>query len=192
VSLNGVLSSGLSSILTNSAALRVTSDNIANVNTAGYVRRVVQQQTMAPGGQLSGVELGEIQRVVNNYLDREVLDSNSSSARYDIQSTMMSQFNAALGAPGDGTSLGSRIDAIYAALGQASLDPSSLSMRLGAQNEFRTLAQSVSDLAGSVASLRVNADQQIAATVSQANLLIQQIYALTPQIQHWSAIPIRS
>jgi len=121
---------------------------------------------------------------VNNYLDREVLDSNSSSARYDIQSTIMSQFNAALGAPGDGTSLGSRIDAIYAALGQASLDPSSLSMRLGAQNEFRTLAQSVSDLAGSVASLRINADQQIAATVSQVNLVVQQIYALNPQIQH--------
>jgi len=58
VSLNGVLSSGLSAVLTNSAALRVTSDNIANVNTAGYVRRVVQQQTLAPGGQLSGVEVG--------------------------------------------------------------------------------------------------------------------------------------
>jgi hypothetical protein len=40
----------------------ITSDNIANVNTAGYVRRVVQQQTMTPGGQLSGVELGKSAR----------------------------------------------------------------------------------------------------------------------------------
>src|SRR5262249_27989226 len=119
-----------------------------------------------------------------NYLDREVLDSNSASARYDIQSTIMSQFNTALGAPGDGTSLGSRIDAVYAALGQASLDPSSLSMRLGAQNEFQSLAQTVSDLAGSVQALRVSADQQVSATVSQVNQLIQQIYALNPQIQH--------
>ena len=36
MSLNGVLSAGVTTILTNSAALRVTADNIANVNTAGF------------------------------------------------------------------------------------------------------------------------------------------------------------
>jgi len=184
VALDGILSSGLSAILTNTAALRLTSDNIANVNTAGYVRRDAQQQTLHPGGQLAGVSLGEIQRVVNNYLDKEVLDAGSNAARYDVQSTIMNQFNASLGQPGDGASLGSRIDAVYAALGQASLDPSSLSMRLGALNEFQTLAHSVSDLAGAVSSLRVSADQQIASSVSQVNLLIQKIYELNPQIQH--------
>ena len=50
MSLNGVLSSGVSAILTNSAALRVTAENIANVNTPGYVRRVVNMETLAPGG----------------------------------------------------------------------------------------------------------------------------------------------
>jgi len=55
---------------------------------------------------------------------------------------------------------------------------------LGAQNEFQSLAQTVSDLAGSVQALRVSADQQVSATVSQVNQLIQQIYALNPQIQH--------
>ena len=184
MALDGILSSGLSSILTNSAALRVTSENIANVNTPGYVRRVVQQETLAPSGQLAGVALGDVQRVLNNYLDKEVLDAGGAAARYDVQSTFMSQFNAALGQPGDGTSIGSRIDAVYAALGQASLDPSSLSMRLGALNEFQSMAQSISDLAGSVASLRVDADQQISNTVSEANEIIKQIYALNPQIQH--------
>ncbi|HEX3485579.1 MAG TPA: flagellar hook-associated protein FlgK, partial [Micropepsaceae bacterium] len=184
MALNGIISSGLTAIQTNSSAMRVVSDNIANVNTPGYVRRVAQQQTLAPGGVLSGVELSQVQRAVNSYLDREVLSASGNAASYDVQSSIMDQFNAALGAPGDGNSVGSRLDAIYASLGQASLDPSSLTMRLGALGQFDSLAQSISGLAGSISDLRNSTDQQVAASVSQANSLIQQIVQLNPQIQH--------
>jgi flagellar hook-associated protein 1 FlgK len=184
LSLNGVLSSGVSSILTNSAALRVTAANIANVNTPGYVRRVVNMETLAPAGQLAGVALSDVQRVINNYLDTEVLAARSASARYDIQATILNQLDATLGQPGDGASLGSRIDALYAALGQASLDPGALSMRLGVLNEFEALAQTATNLSAAIAGLRVDADQQIASAVSQANQIIRQIFELNPQIHH--------
>jgi flagellar hook-associated protein 1 len=183
LSLNGVLSSGVTSVLTNSAALRVTAANIANVNTPGYVRRVANMETLVPGGQLAGVALSDIQRVVNNYLDTEVLTARSAAARYDIQATMLSQLDATLGQPGDGASLGSRIDAIYAALGQASLDPGALSTRLTVLNEFEALAQTANDLAAAIDDLRVSADQQIASVIDEANQLIQQIFELNPQIQ---------
>ena len=39
MSINNVLNTGLSALLSNQAALRVTSNNIANVNTEGYVRQ---------------------------------------------------------------------------------------------------------------------------------------------------------
>lgn len=184
MSLNGILASGVSAIQTNTAAINVTSNNIANVNTPGYVRRVANLATLAPGGMLSGVELAGVQRMVNDYLDREVLTSSSNSARYDVQSTMMDQLNAALGAPGDGNSVGSRLDAVYTALGQASLDPSSLTGRLGALGQFDSLGQSISGLASSVADLRSNTDQQVSAVISQANTLIQQIVHINPQVQH--------
>jgi flagellar hook-associated protein 1 FlgK len=184
MALNGIISSGLTAIQTNSAALRVTSDNIANINTPGYVRRIAQQQTLAPGGVLSGVQLSSVQRAVNEYLDKEVLSASGSSARYDAQSSIMDQLNAALGAPGDGNSIGSRLDAVFASLGQASLDPSSLSSRLGTLGQFDSLAQSISGLAASVADLRSNADQQVSAVVAQANTLIKQIADLNPLIQH--------
>src|SRR5689334_12181436 len=116
MALNGVISSGVTAVATNSAAMRVTADNIANVNTPGYVRRTAQQETLAPGGMLAGVQLSQIQRIVDAYLDMEVTNANGNASRYDVQSTMMDQLNAALGEPGDGTSLGSRLDAVYAAL----------------------------------------------------------------------------
>jgi flagellar hook-associated protein 1 FlgK len=184
VALDGILSSGLTALLTNTAALRVTSDNIANVNTVGYSRRVVQQQTLAPGGNLMGVDIATINRVTNDYLDREVLNANSSASRWDIHSSILDQLNASLGQPGDGTSIGSQLDSLYSALGQASLDPTSLATRLGALNQFQSVAGTISDLSAGVQALRLNADGEVASTVSQANSLIQQIYALNPQIEH--------
>ena len=184
MALDGVLSSGLSAILTNSAAMRVTSDNIANVHTPGYVRRVAQQQTLAPGGGLAGVQLADVTRIVSEYLDKEVLTSQSNAGRYDVQSSFMTQLDSALGQPGDGNSIGARIDAVYAALGQASLDPNSLAPRLGALGQFDSLARSISGLADSVASLRVDADREVSTVVDQANALIKQIADLNPLIRH--------
>jgi flagellar hook-associated protein 1 FlgK len=182
--MDGILSSGLTALLTNSAAMRVTSNNIANINTPGYVRRDAPQETLTSGGVLNGVRLSDITRVVNDYLDKEVLTAGGAASRYDIQSSLMDQLNAALGAPGDSNSIGARLDAVYASLGQASLDPSSLASRLGALGQFQSLAQSISDLSGAIANLRSSADQQVSSTVSQANTLIQQIAELNPQIQH--------
>lgn len=66
--LNGITSSALSALQTNTAALRVVSNNIANVNTAGYARRVVDLQTLNVGGELGGVDIADIQRVTDQYL----------------------------------------------------------------------------------------------------------------------------
>jgi flagellar hook-associated protein 1 FlgK len=94
----------------------------------------------------------------------------------------MKQLNMALGQPGDGQSIGSALSAVYAALGQASLDPSSLASRLGTSGQFESLARSISDLSGAVADLRVSTNQQIGSGVTQANTLIKKIYDLNPQI----------
>ncbi len=188
VSLNAILNNGLSSILTNSAALRVTSNNIANVNTPGYVRRSVSLGPQLVGGQFAGVQVQEIQRTISNYLDKEVLGAGADQARYDVQSLILQQLNATLGEPGDGHSIGAEIDALYAALGQSSLDPASLASRLGVLNQFDALAQKISDLASSVAAMRTDADEQIGLTVTRANDLIKQIFDLNPLIQHATII----
>ncbi|HMI95579.1 MAG TPA: flagellar hook-associated protein FlgK [Micropepsaceae bacterium] len=182
MSLEAILSSGLSSLLTNSAALRVASNNIANANNPNYARRVVQQGPLVTGSQIVGVKIEEIQRISNAFLDTEVLRANSGAARFDVQSEIMKQLDTALGQPGDGQSIGSQLSAVYAALGQASLDPTSLASRLGTAGKFQGLARSISDLSGAVADLRTSTNQQIGDAVSEANVLIRQIYDLNPSL----------
>ena len=60
VSLNGITASAISALQTNQAALSVVSNNVANLNTPGYARRVVNEQTLAAGGQLMGVDIASV------------------------------------------------------------------------------------------------------------------------------------
>ena len=53
MSLNGITSSALSGLQTAQTALSVVSNNVTNLNTAGYVREVVNQSPLSANGPSS-------------------------------------------------------------------------------------------------------------------------------------------
>ena len=181
--LNGIMSSALSALQTNSTALRVVSTNVANVNTAGYARRVVNEQTLSAGGQLAGVDIASITRVVDQFLNRETLSATGSSARYDAQTSTFDQLNSLLGAPGDAASLTSQLSDVFSALGQATLSPSASAGRVGVLNSMQGLAGSISNISSSISNLQTQLDQQVASTTGSANALIKQVYDLNSQVK---------
>ncbi|MBN9555996.1 MAG: flagellar hook-associated protein FlgK [Alphaproteobacteria bacterium] len=183
MSLNGILSSALTALHTNTAALRVVSNNVANINTPDYARRVVNQQTLVTAGQLSGVDIADIQRVVDKFLNQETLSANGQSSRYDTQSTIFDQLNGLLGQPGDGTALTSQLDNVFAALSNAALAPTASTSQQGILNAFQNLATTVSSLSSAVSGLQAQVDQQVGTAVDSVNNLIKQIYGLNQQIQ---------
>jgi flagellar hook-associated protein 1 FlgK len=187
VGLNGIMSSALSALQTNTEALRITSNNIANMNTQGYARRVVNEGTLNAGTQLGGVDISSIQRVIDQYLDREVTTASGTSGRYDAQAGVYNQLNGMLGAPGDDTALTTQLTNVSTALGQSVMAPTDSATQLGTLTAFQSLATQISSLSGSISGLRTQADQQIASTVTQVNTLIQQIHDLNTQAQQATA-----
>jgi flagellar hook-associated protein 1 len=187
VSLNGIMSSALSALQTNTEALRVTSNNIANINTQGYARRVVDETPQSAGGQLGGVDIATVERVIDKYLGTEVLSSSGTSAQYDTQTQIYGQLNGLLGAPGDDTALTTQLTDVSTALGQAVLSPTDSSTQLGSLTAFQSLAQQISSLSTQIAGLRDQADQQVAGATGQVNTLIKQIYDLNTEAQQATA-----
>ena len=181
--LNGITSAALSTLQTNSAALRVVSDNIANVNTPGYARRVVNLQTQGTGGTLNGVDIASVQRVIDKFLNAEALTSTATSSRFDTQSTVYSQLSGILGQPGDANSLTSVLANINTVLGQAALSPTSSSSQQSALAAFQGLASTISNLSTSISGLRDQLDQQVSSNISDVNALVKQIYDLNTQVK---------
>jgi flagellar hook-associated protein 1 FlgK len=187
MSLSGVLSSALSALQTNSAALNVVSNNVANMNTTGYARRVVNEQTLTVGGQLEGVDVADVQRVADQYLDQQVLTAGASSSQYSTESNILSQLNGLLGDPSTASSLGSQVDAITSALGNAALAPNSSTSQSSVLQAYQDLANTISGLSTQITGLQTNADQQISNSIGTVNTLIQQINSLNQQIQQSTA-----
>jgi len=184
LSLNGIASAALSALQTNSTALRVVSNNVANLNTTGYDRRIVNLQTITSGGQLGGVSISDIQRVADQFLDAETLSAGSAAARYDTQNTVFSQLSGLLGQPGDSTSLTSLLTNISSALGQAAPAPTASAGQLAVLNALQGFAGTVSNLSSAVTGLRDQVDQQVSTSISGINVLIKQIYDLNAQVKN--------
>ena len=183
MSLNGILSTALSALQTNSAALNVVANNVSNLNTPGYARRVVNEQAWSAGGQLEGVSIADVQRVVSQFLQQESLYAGAASSQYSAQSNVYSQLDGFLGQPGSSTSLNSQLDNISSALGQAELSPNSSASQQGALTAFQGLASTISGISGSISSLQGQVDQQISAATATVNGLTKQIFTLNQQIQ---------
>lgn len=75
--MNDLLQLGMSGVLANQAQLRVTGNNINNVNTIGYSRQVAVQTTNGTQyqGNLqfgTGVNITEVRRVYSTYANNEL------------------------------------------------------------------------------------------------------------------------
>jgi flagellar hook-associated protein 1 len=176
VSLNGIAASAVSALKTNSAALGVVANNVSNLNTAGYARRIVNQQTLSAGGQLMGVDIASVQRVASQFLTQEMLSAGGAASQYDTMADLFSQLNGLLGGPGDNQSLATGLSNLSAAFATASQAPTSSASRTGVMNALTNLANSFSTVSSTITSLRTQIDQQVVNSIGGANTLIKQVF----------------
>src|SRR5215467_3388205 len=99
MSLGIALSNAVSGLQAAQAQLRAVSDNIANVNTPGYVRKVTDTAQRVVAGAGAGVEVLGVRRVTDQYLQMASLTAGSDSSRYDITSQFLDNAQSLFGDP---------------------------------------------------------------------------------------------
>ncbi len=187
MSLNGIAGSAISALKTNTAALNVVANNVSNLNTPGYARRVVNQQTLSANGQLMGVDIASVQRITSQFLQQEQLSAGAAASQYDTMANLFEQLNGVLGGPGDNQSLATGLTNLAAAFATASQAPTTSASRTGVMNALNNLASEFSSVGGTISSMRDQIDQQVVNSISSTNTLIKQIYDLNTQIRNTGA-----
>lgn len=92
--MSSALSTGLSGLLAYQRAINVHSQNIANVNTEGYVRQRVELIAQGNSSVLAGsagVSIAQIRRDVNNYLLEQGRSSQSAATRSELMAEKADQ-----------------------------------------------------------------------------------------------------
>ena len=182
MSINAIIGNSLSGLFTNQAALRITGNNIANVNTPGYARQVISQETVLVGARAAGVKISEISRVVDRFLEQAAFTATSSLGEYTVQREFHDRLQGVLGRPDSQGTLAGRINSLFASIGELSLNAGDNILRQATLNSIQNFADESSRVAQSIQDLRADANRQIAEQVSKVNDALQRIHRLNPLI----------
>lgn len=184
ISLGAMLSTASSALQANQTALRVTANNIANVNTEGYHRRQVEFGPRLTSDRLTGVAVEEVRRIADEFLARETIDANGELGKSTVMSSFYSRVQQLIGTLNDGNSLNARLSGAMTSLQQLSVDPASAARRNSALAAVGAALSSLSGTARSVQALRQDANTQITTDVKTANQLMARIYDLNEKIKN--------
>jgi flagellar hook-associated protein 1 FlgK len=169
------------------AALNVTSQNIANANTAGYVRRSVNLAEVSGTNMtgatfntvtLNGVRVVGVDRDVDSYLQSEVRRTGSDAARADTLVTGLTSVNDAV----DNSGLYDSITAYQTALSKLSASPNDSALRANVLEAGRTLAQSFNQASSALSATKSGLTQSASAGVTQVNTLATTLAKLNQTI----------
>jgi flagellar hook-associated protein 1 FlgK len=162
--------------------LRVVSDNIANVNTAGYVRKTVSQSNLISNGMGVGVNIDAIKRATDRFLQSASLNAVSESSRAQALATAMDSAQNLFGDPSGDNSYFSTLDNILSSFSKAADDPSSTLLRTQALTRVDDFLSESGRITSSLSAMGKDTDNRISTDVDRVNELLKQINGLNADI----------
>jgi len=188
MSLNAIMNTASSGLQAAQTQLRVVSDNVSNVNTPGYVRKIAEQRTLTGQGMGSGVEVARIRLATDRFLQAASLNAGAESARMGVRHELYDRIQSLFGDPGGDAGFFSQVDAAFSAFAASAEDPTSSPRRQDALFRTQALFDEASRIAGQIQAVREDADSRIQSAVERANNLLQQIEGLNLEIARATAV----
>jgi flagellar hook-associated protein 1 FlgK len=182
MSITRALSNAYSGLAAASARATVASNNIANANTPGYVRREVVLSERTIAGQGFGVDIAGVSRTQDLALTAERREAGAAAGRADILSRAYTELNTALGEPGDGFGLFSAYQDFENSLRELALTPESTPLQNRLQSDSARLTAEFNDLSEIARRQRNDADSAIATAVATINDNLYKIQKLNGDI----------
>jgi len=189
-SISSALSSATQSLLADTAALQITTNNIANANTPGYSREVPIFQEAAPtvDGNLSvgnGVVFEGYQSVrdelVSNQIQQETQAQSSANAQLSSLQQIQPTFTTST------EDIGTQMSALFTSLSSLSTNPASSAERQGVLTAGSNLVAAFNTASSALTTQQSALNLPVTQDVSQINQLTQQIAALNPKLAELAA-----
>ncbi len=181
--LSSALATAMSGLRANQAALSITSSNVANAQTPGYVTQSVNQVEVASGGIGSSVEVTGVNRELDTYVQSQLRTETAGGAYADQMSNILGQLQSVYGTPGGAGTLENALSSFTSALQAISTGSGSASSQSVALTAAQNLAQSLNSTTQSIQALRSNVNQDLGNCVSQANAAMTAIANINTQLQ---------
>ncbi len=191
-SLNALINVATQALITEQAALNVTANNVANQNTAGYVRQVAtftsgDYVTLNGTQEASSGPTISVTSQRDLALERQIQTLQQAVSSSSSESTVLSQIESVFGVASSGSAAGSTqigvaLDGFFSSLTALASNPSDSATRQGVVSAAGTLATAFNSAADQFSQLTTSLNQEVSNTVGQVNALTKTIATLNSQI----------
>ncbi len=171
----------------NQTALHTTSHNISNANTEGFNRQRVELKAdtpynMAGVGQLgTGVRLQSVVRMVDEFVDLQIRNENSTLAQYETQQDIMGQIEMIFNEPSD-TGLNYAMGEMFNSWQELSKNPESLNAKSMVVEKTKSFVDTLRHMSVQANELKDDVVVNIEKNVFDANSIITQLDTVNEQI----------
>ncbi|MGY4571951.1 flagellar hook-associated protein FlgK [Bradyrhizobium sp. USDA 3256] len=173
--------------------ISVASANISNADTKGYTAKTANQSSSVTSGVGTGVTITGISSAVDKLLLKSLVGADSDLGAADTTNSFLTELQQLYGSTSSsdssttGTSLANTIAAFESALSSLASTPSSASLQSNAVSALAAVTTQLQQTSSGIQTLRSNADQDIASSVTDINSDLQQIADLNKQIKQQAA-----
>lgn len=181
--MSSALSTGLSGLLAYQRAINVHSQNIANVNTEGYVRQRVELIAQGNSSVLAGsagVSIAQIRRDVNNYLLEQGRSSQSAATRSDLMASKADQIVGLVASADYG--LDETLRELRNSFEALATEPTSTIIREEVFARLQTTIDRFKTMDARLSEFEFEIEARLTEEVSRVNALTQQIANLNSEI----------
>jgi flagellar hook-associated protein 1 FlgK len=178
-------------LMADQEALNVTSNNVANQNTAGYTREVVSFQsvdavTLSGGSVGTGVTASatsQRDRVLEQRVQQQTqIQAQSSSLKSALEQIQNIFGLSSTTSSASSTALGTATNSFFSALSALASNPSDTATRQNVLSAANNLAGAFNSAANQLAQVSTSLNQQVVSDVGQVNSLTTTIASLNAQI----------
>ncbi|WP_028551002.1 flagellar hook-associated protein FlgK [Paenibacillus sp. UNC451MF] len=181
-------------LFTQQAALSTTGHNIANANTAGYSRQVVNMvaakpieapglmRSNVPGQMGQGVEFDSVTRIREKFLDDQFHNENKSLGSWTVQQDTLEKLEAIINEPSD-SGLRSVVDKFWASWSDLSKDPENITGRKIVRENAMAMVDSLNLTSRQLSDLNNDLTENISVKVTQVNSILSTVSDLNAEIK---------
>jgi flagellar hook-associated protein 1 FlgK len=182
MSLASSLATALSGLQANQAAITITSSNIANAQTPGYVTESANQVEVSTGGTGASVNVTGVNRTLDQFVQSQLRTETSGGAFADQTASILNQLQTVFGPPGGAGSLETAFSNFTTAIQALSTNAGTPAAQSSALNAAQTLSQQLNSTTQGLQTLRTNVEQDIGISVNQANSALNQIAQINTKL----------
>ena len=180
--LTDILNTARDAMSAQTFGLTVTGQNVANVNTPGYVRRQANLETRDMGDRNFGsVHVAGLRRIDDRFVDQRHLALTGTSAEAASRDQLLGQAEALFN-DFEGTGLGSSLNALFSSFSALAASPTDLTTRATVLQNAQTFAEQVRTGSEQMQNFRTDLFAQARELTEQVNTKLDSIAELSGRI----------